>query len=563
MARESALDVLDRYARAKSLRGALETQWRMNAAYCLPRDYPRWTAGDAVGEGNDYSSTDWRARYAFDNTGVRAIPKYKAICKRLINPEGVRYHALEASDAELMRIPRVRGYFADLTKALFRYRQEPNARFGTAQGEMYGSIGVYGNGVKTTLWRPPAMRGDKGGFVYKTWPMYHMFWLVDDMGFVTDVFRRIWMTRRQFELAHPGHELPPCLANIPANSASAMSTRFEFVHAVSKRNSGYDPKALDARRHPWQSCYVCVSDQMYIGEESGFQGNPYQISATDTVAGDAYGYSPAEQAFPALGGANAIKKTYLKQGHKAVDPTLLVNDDGVLSGRVDMRPGKYILGGVDSQGRQLVQALNHNSNFQVAENILTDERADINDSFMVTLFQILTETPEMTAAEVYERVAEKAALFAPTMAALQEMDQGPQVERELYILAEHGLMPPPPPELVEAGNAYKVNYTNPATKAQNASEVSGFIRWVDMLANAANLTQDPEPLDHINWDNAAPEVAYKMDVPSHWQSSTDEVAAKRDNRAKQMQARMAVEAAPAAASAMATMSKQGAVPSGR
>ena len=35
----------------------------------------------------------------------------------------------------------------------------------------------------------------------------------------------------------------------------------------------------------------------------------------------------------------------------------------------------------------------------------------INDAFLVTLFQILTETPEMTATEVIERTREKGALL--------------------------------------------------------------------------------------------------------------------------------------------------------
>lgn len=553
---EDARDVLDRYNRAKQIRSQRDNQWRLNAAYCLPRDYERWASGDANGQitpsGVDNAA---RAQFAFDSSGVRAIPKYKAICKRLINPEGVRYHTIEADNATLMQIPAVRQYFTMLTEKVFSLRHTPRAKFGTGQGETYGSIGVYGNGVKTTLWRPPSMRGDKGGFAYRSWPMYNLYWLVDDLGNITDIFRRMWLTKRQFQAWLPDEALPTCFKNV---LDSDITTKHEFVHVVSKRNSEYDPKALDARRHPWKSCYVCVTDVCFVEDEKGFVEQPYQISATDTVAGDPYGYSPAEIAFPALGTANAVKKTYLKQGHKAVDPTLLVRDDGAISGRIDARPGRYIYGGIDNQGRAAVAALQNGSNFQVAEQILADERNDINDSFLVTLFQILTETPEMTAAEVYERVAEKAALFAPTLAALQESDQGPQVERELAIMAEHGLMPPMPPELLEAGGEYKVTYVNPMAKALYAGEVAGFVRWVELLANAANLKQDPSILDHVDWDAAAPAIAFKMDVRPEWVATADKIKKIRGDRNAQTQQAQMVEAAPAAASVMSTMANKAA-----
>ena len=47
---EDARDVLDRYNRAKQIRSQRDNQWRLNAAYCLPRDYERWASGDANGQ---------------------------------------------------------------------------------------------------------------------------------------------------------------------------------------------------------------------------------------------------------------------------------------------------------------------------------------------------------------------------------------------------------------------------------------------------------------------------------------------------------------------------------
>ena len=137
---------------------------------------------------------------------------------------------------------------------------------------------------------------------------------------------------------------------------------------------------------------------------------------------------------------------------------LLGFDDGVLNGEVDLRPGAYNPGGLDSQGRELVKAM-QTGNFQVAEQLLEHDRNDIEDSFFVTLFQILNETPEMTATEVIERVAEKTALLAPTMGRGQSEFLGPCTQREIDLMVEIGIAPQMPPELIEAAGEYAIQYT--------------------------------------------------------------------------------------------------------
>jgi len=546
MARADVRDVMAKYNEAKTLRSPHERQFRMNAAYCLPRDYGRWAGATTQGDAS-MTSRDEQARFAFDNTGVRATMKYGAICKRLINPDNIKYHRVTADSDELMKVPSVREYFDQVTDLLFRRRHNPASRFSSAQQEVYTSIGVYGTGGKSTLWNKEART-----FSYKAWPLYNLFFMVDNLGNIMCAFRRFNLNKMQWREQFPDEAMPSKLANARESDSAAV---VECVHYVWKRTD-YDAKALGPRRMKWGSSYFIAGDSPeYVGEETGAVTCPYQFPRVMSVAGDIYGYSPAEMAFPSLGGVNAMKKTYIKMGHKAVDPPLLAHDDGVLSGRVDIRPGRVTYNAVNSQGQALVRELQTGSNFRVAEQLIADERTDINDSFLVTLFQILTDTPEMTAAEVYERVAEKAALFAPTMAALQEEDQGPQVDREIALLAEYGQLPPMPPELAEAKGEYRVAYTNPMQKAMHATEVSGFLRWSEMLANAANIAQDPSIMDHINWDEAAPDIGDKMDVRAKYIANPDMVKARREGRAQQAQQQQLVDAAPAMASVAATAAK--------
>lgn len=553
MARLDPKDAIKLYEQAKSIRSVEENDWRMAAAYCLPSHYSAWqTDGPASYHQNNAAAR----RVQYDTTGTRSLPKYVSILERIATPVGQRWHGLMPSDVRLRKNRRVKAYFDALQDLLFKMRYDPKAWFRTASSEMYTSMGVYGNGPIYIGQRRQTPVSRLPGFRYIACPMRDVFFLVDDDGEVVAVFRRFWLNVRQFKQKFPDTPFPSQMQSEAAKPVPNEQQYFEFVHYVTMRGSDYDPQALDARRHPIVGSYICVKSQEYVGDETGFRSMPYRIPRTATIAGNPYGISPAVSVLAALGGASTVKKTYLKQGNKAVDPVLLAYDDGVLNGEVDLRPGAVNYGGVDKQGRPLIQPL-ATGNFRVAETLLADERRDIEDSFFVTLFQILNDTPEMTATEVMERVAEKASLLSPTMGRLQSEFLGPCIEREIDMLDEMGLLPQMPPELIEAKGEYEVVYTSPLAKGQYAEEVSGFMRAVEMALGVANATQDPSHLDHFDFDTAIPEISDYMAVPARWTNDPKRIEAKRENRNAQAKEAELLKNAPALASAAQTAASMG------
>lgn len=532
MARPEPKDAIALYKQAQSLRSVHENDWRLAAAYCLPSHYSSWKTDGPASYHNGNSAA---RRVQFDTTGTRSLPKYTSVLQRIASPDGQRWHGLRPSDMSLHKKHRVKEYFDQMQELLFRHRYDPKARFKVSSNEMYTSMGVYGNGPIFIGERRITPANQQAGLRYIACPLRDVFFLVDDDGEVVAVFRRFWLNCRQFRSKFPDVPYPTEMRKEAAKAAPSETEFFEFVHYVHYRDvNDYDPEAIDMRRHPVVGSYLCVKSNEYIGDETGYRSMPYKIPRTQTVAGDAYGYSPAVQALAALGGASTIKKTNLKQGNKAVDPVLLAYDDGVLNGEVDLRPGAVNYGGVDKQGNQLIQPL-RTGDFRVAEALLQDERRDIEDSFFVTLFQILTETPEMTATEVVERAAEKASLLAPTMGRLQSEFLGPMIEREIDLLDEIGVLPEMPPELVEAKGEYEIVYTSPLAKGMYAEEISGFMRSVEMSIAAANATQDPGKLDYFNFDSAMPEIADYLAVPSRWLNDPDAIAEQREQRNAQME----------------------------
>lgn len=553
MARPDPNLIVKLYEDAKSSRSVHENDWRTASAYCLPAHYATWqTQGPAT-----YNQQNSAVRrVAYDTTGARSLPKYVSILERLATPAGQKWHNLTASDPSLRKKRRVRAYFDEVSALLFKMRYDPKARFRVSTNEMYMSMGVYGNGPLYIGERKVTKFNRVPGIKYVACPLRDIFMLVDDEGELYAVFRRFWVNIRQFKTKFPDVPLPVRMQAEGAKEQPSEQTYFEIVHYVCP-NEEYDAGAIDVRRHPVLGMYVMVDGKEIIGEPTGYRSMPYKIPRTATVAGDPYGYSPAVMALASLGGASQMKKTYLKQGNKAVDPVLLAHDDNMMNGEVDLRPGAVNYGGIDRQGRVLIRAL-ESGDFRVAEALLQDERSDIEDSFFVTLFQILTETPEMTATEVMERVAEKASLLSPTMGRLQSEFLGPTIEREIDILAELGKLPKMPPELIEAQGEYEVVYTSPLAKSMYAEEVSGFMRSVEMALNVSTATQDTSHLDHYDFDVAIPEIADHMAVPARWMRDEDNIKSRRAQREQQAKEAQVMQNAPALASAAKTAADMGA-----
>lgn len=540
-----AKTILARYAEAKTLRAPYEPDWQMVARFVMPRQNMTWNSAAPV---PGYGGAKAARRDQFDSTAVQALPKFATILDHIATPAAQKWHKLTATDKSLMRNRDVQLYFDSLNQLLFDLRYQTRANFGTSQLETYMSIGAYGNGVKFIGQRRKTKQDPRAGLIYQSVPLRQAFFLADDENHIDTVFRRLDLTASQCRKKWPDATLPKCVQMELDKPQGPSSTRtFEFCHLVAPHDD-FEPGTFDLRRWAFLDVYVSVEGQEIVGEPSGFQFFPYTTPRHWTEPGDVYGWSPAQEALAAIGSLNAMRKTVLKQGQKAVDPAYIAHDDGVVNGRLDLRPGAVNYGGVDAQGRKLVQRLD-GGDFRVAEKLMEGETNVVKESFLVNLFQILVETPQMTATQVIERSAEKAALLAPIMSRLQHQDLGPQIEREINVLAQLGLLPDMPQALKEAHGDYSVEYTSGVAKQQKAEEVSGFMRTVEFATQVAQATQDAGPLRRFNFDAAIPEIAETQNVPARWLHGDDEVEAAKKQDAQKQQIEQLSQAAPALAGA--------------
>lgn len=532
---DKADEILKRFEKVKDDRYNWEGHWQEIAELVIPSYSDMF-----LGISNSLTPGKKKTDKLFDSTAPAALTRFRSVMESILTPRQQTWHSLKPSDPYLMKDRDTKLWFEEVNKLLFHYRYAPNANYASQQSEIYGSLGAFGTGCMFV----DSLASGKG-FRYKAVFLGEVYFVENHQGIIDTVYRCFTMTTRQI-VQKWGEKTPKQIKEELSEKPDAEHEIVQCVHPRSDR----DPYRADYKGMAFESLYICKDTKELISE-GGYRTMPYIVSRYTTIPGENYGRSPAMDVLPAIKTLNEEKKTVLKQGHRVVDPVLLAYDDGVLDS-FSLKPGAINYGGVSAEGRQLVHSL-PTGNLSLAKEMMEEERNVINDAFLITLFQILVETPQMTATEVMERAREKAALLAPIMGRQQSEALGPMIEREIDILMEQGLLPEPTNAMIEAQADYRIEYDSPLSRMQKAESSAGGLRMFQYAGEIAANTQDPSVLDWFNIDEMIPDLADSQAMPASWIRSKEEVEQIRQGRQQQQETQQLIDAAPA----MASMMKQG------
>ena len=525
-------EIISDYERLSADRSHFETQWKEIAERVIPAQRDKFQSKGFKGEQGQKQT-----EFLFDSTAAIALNRFTAILDSLLTPRNGTWHRIVGSDPALNKIREVKLWFEEVNRLLFKYRYAPKANFASQNQQNYASLGAYGSGC---MFVDKLVDPSEKGLRYRNIHLGEVYFAENHQGMVDKSIRYYQLTARH-AYQKWGDSLPDKIKN-NINKEEI----FWFIHCVKPRLDR-DPERVDYKGMDFSSYNVSVDGKKVLNE-GGFTTFPYAISRYEQHSGEVYGRSPSMAVLPAIKTLNEEKKTLLKQGHRATDPVLLGPDDGVLDA-MDLMPGAFNPGGVSADGRPLVHAL-PTGNVAIGKDMMDDERLVINDAFLITIFQILTETPAMSATEVLERTKEKGILLAPTIGRQQSEYLGPMIEREIDVLVAQRMLPPMPQALREAGGEFQIVYDSPLSRAQRAEEAAGLMRTVETTLNVVNITQNPEPLDYFDWDVIIPELSEIQGVPFRWMKSPEVVKQIRAARAQQAAQQQMIQAAPGAAALM-------------
>jgi hypothetical protein len=536
-------ELIKLYERLSGKRGNWESHWQEIAERI-------WTSQARLFQGGRMNMTtgEKRTEQMFDATASTALDRFSNILDSILTPSSQTWHKVTPSNPYLAKDREVSLWFEELNRMLFKMRYAPLSNFISQNQLVYKMDGAYGTGClfidELRNWsRAPT------GFRYKSIHLSEVYLAENHQGIIDTAVRYWPWEARQAAQEFGEKNLPECIRSC---LKSNPDREFPFLHVVKPRKD-FDPERRDHKGMHFASYYISIQER-YLIDEGGYDTFPYATSRYEQVPGEPYGRSPAMIVLPAIMTLNEEKKTVLTQGHRAVAPVLLAHDDGIVD-TFSLRPGALNAGGVNADGRALVHALPV-GNIAIGKDLMDDERNDIKDGFLVSLFQILVDNPQMTATEVMERVKEKGMLIGPSLSRQYSDYHAPMIDREISLMSRMGKLPPNIPQvLLEAEGEYDITFESPLTRSQRAEEAAGGMRVLSEAREMAVTTGDPRWLDHFNPDVIVPDLSDIHGMPVRWRYGADQIMAQRQQRAQDKQQEQAVAAAPGAAA----MIKAGAV----
>lgn len=532
MATQRARDLLQRHAAMESERYNFESQWNRVASLIDPSGAQFNERGTTQGQRRD--------QFQFDATGSLALPRFAAAVESLITPRTQKWCKLVSTDKRLRDNIVVQRYLDEVNDILFEMRYAPSAGFTTATQEYYISLGAYGSGAVTAM---DDLR--RGGIRYQAQYLGDVWFGVNFQGEIDTIHRKFeWDARQAYQRFGDGPN-----GEFKKNADRPERKKYEFLHCVCPEDD-YDER-YPSKRMQWRSEYVCVPLQTVV-ESGGYYTKPIIAGRFSTSPRETYGRGPAMMVLNTLNTANEMQKTMLRAGQKAVDPPLLLPDDDVLRG-FNLRSGALNYGGLDDNGQPRVVPLQTGANLPIGLEMLESERRVINDAFLVTLFQILVDSPQMTATEALLRSQEKGALLAPPMGRQQTEFLGPLIQRELDIASRQSRLPPMPDVLRQAGGMVDVEYTAPVNQLQKSDDAVAIIRTLESVTPMAQI--DPSVLDGFRVKEMARVIAKANGVPAIALATEDEMAEKDASRAQAAQAQQLLAAAPVASQSALNIAK--------
>jgi S-adenosylmethionine/arginine decarboxylase-like enzyme len=478
------------------------------------------------------------------SVALEALNKFAAAMESILTPRSSRWHGLSTTNQELNNNQEVREYFDNITDILFQKRYSTKANYASQQHETYMSLGAFGTGVLIV-----EDFAKENGIRYKSSHIAEHFFMENVHGIIDVDYRLYKLTARQAVQKFKGGNLPEKIVNAAEKNPHE---KFDFIHCV-KPNDDIVHSMKDYRGAKYSSYHVAVEGNTFINQ-GGFRTFPYIISRYVTSPNEIYGRSPGMTALSEIKMLNAMRKSDLRARHMAIDPPVLTSDERALR-RPLIKPGGINFGALDAAGNPLIKPYGNQTRIDVSNDAMNASHEIINDIFLVKLFQILVESPQMTATEVLQRAQEKGDLLSPSAGRQQSESQGRMIEREIDLLTFAGLLPPMPDILLEAGGEYEVEYTAPLNVLQKAGQAAATTQIINDAIPIAQI--DPTIMDNFDFDEYINIMRDARNAPSRLFRSDDEIKAIRQQKAQEQQMQQLVAAAPQVAGSIKDIAQAG------
>lgn len=433
-----------------------------------------------------------------------------------LTSDAVRWLDFEWTDDELEQDHEAVKYRERLAELCWAELQASD--FGMEIGSGY--LEWAGKGTMCLVAEPLGSGPEWKGLDFTNVPIAQTVFVEDSRGFVLRWYRHLRWTAIQCldHCEREGADVPQRIREL-AQREDAATAKLDVIFAVYRRNGWAGgvstPDEIEgdavAEQRPWGCCYFTLDQGELLGKEGGYYRMPVVMARYGKRAGTAWGYGRGHIALRAVKWLNGFKELARDAAEQAVDPPLGVSER--VGGDVSLRPGKATV----LPGKDDVWSLNPDARFDVAVEVLRDERLEVRRAFHEDDLQ-LKESPQMTATEVQARKDQMNRSQGSPAARLRTEALEPVAQIVLDHLGRAKRLPIAP-DSVKAKKAkgatvqLKLRLRGPIARAQLMDEVVAIERSAAFIANLVKLGFT-EARHELNLRGTIKEHAKRLGAPA-------------------------------------------------
>lgn len=466
-----------------------------------------------------------------DDTAQLYLPLYAAIMNSMLSPQAYIWHQLKFFDKQVQE--EFGDWLSEENELLFRYRYSGASNFMSAINEAYISTVVYGHAIIE-------MKKDrlKKRVAYNCLPIREFYIDKDFAGRVNTFYRVVETTYKNLMELFPDYK-PEKYKN--RNDFKWLDDKVELVHAVepSFRKQG-----------EYTSVYIDTTGRKII-EYDEIDHCPYLCvrSSVFPSSDDPYGFSPCMSVLPSIKALNSLQFNFIKQTDMAGQPTLLTNSDIVDASKVTAS-GSVIEGGLDDEGRPMVQALRTFADYPALDYQIKMLQDKVKQALFINFFSSFSETQSRSATDAMLKANEKANLIAPAGDRIARELLIPMIELELKFYGDMNMLPAAPEGLTKSAlyTEFDITLDNPLLKGQRMDSANNIMTMLTYVGQIAGF--DQSVVATVNSDKAVRTLQDIMNIPSEVVNTTDETKAIIQEQERVAAQQAAIAAAPQIAATM-------------
>ncbi|WP_338794097.1 portal protein [Pseudomonas sp. AE27] len=319
-------------------------------------------------------------------------------------------------------------------------------------------------------------------------------------------------------------------------------------------NMNANPDRADGRSLPFSALtWEAGAPGDQVLEHRGYHEFPAMAFRWDLLPGDAYGTGPGRICLGDVKALQLYERQAARMTETGANPPLQAPAE--LKGQ----PSSTIPGGVTyvpmvGGHNQMAPIYQPNAAWLAPiQSKIKEHEARINEAFFVDLFLMVSQLDTVrTATEIAARKEEKMLMLGPVLERINDDLLDPLIDRTFNIMLRQSvpiwagiidgdpLLPPPPEELINANSEIQAVYVSILAQAQKSQNVLGLERFATLAGNLSGAF--PEVLDKVDSDQLVEEYADAIGVVPTVVRGADQVAAIREQRARQKQAEQAQQA---------------------